>query len=69
MSVIRRSSLDKETILDIYRKGGVIEVINTYHNAEILIICDDFADEIDSLIDDENNSLLDELKSKIEKEL
>jgi hypothetical protein len=69
MSVIRSKSLDRETILKIYKSKGVIGVVNTYHNADVLIILDDFADEVDILIENEANTMLHELTDKIEKEL
>lgn len=69
MSTIKKRSLDKETILQIYKSKGVIGVINTYHEAEILIIMDDFAEEVDDMIEEESDSMLHDLSDKIKNEL
>ena len=69
MSIIKTSSLDKETILEIYKSKGVIGVINTYHDADVLIILDDFADEVDTIIENEDDFMLHMISDKIKKEI
>ena len=69
MSISKKHSLDKETILEIYKSKGIIGVISTYYEAEILILLDDFAEEIDDIIEAESVSMLHELTEKIKNEL
>ena len=66
---MNKTYLDIDRIISIYKNGGVIEVINTYHNAETLILMDDFAEEIDDIIEEDSDSMIDELTTKIIKEL
>ena len=66
---MNKTYLDVDRIISIYKNSGVIGIINTYHNAETLILMDDFAEEVDDIIEEESDSMIDELTTKIIKEL
>ena len=66
---MNKKYLDVDRIISIYKNSGVIGIINTYHNAETLILMDDFAEEVDDIIEEESDSMIDELTTKIIKEL
>jgi hypothetical protein len=67
--MVNKTYLDLDRIISIYKDGGVIEVINTYHKATTLVLMDDFAEEVDDIIEEDNDSMIDELTTKIIKEL